>query len=99
VLNFTTFCRLCFITENTQHKKNCRWHCFTLSDEVRCVDSFALRLLLAEVHYFNKVNKNAQRLLMLLYVGAAFLFKVWHCLMKVIRIDGSVFCFAAVGRL
>ena len=47
VLNVTTFCRVCFITENAQHKKNCHWHCFTLS-EVHCVDSFALPLLLAE---------------------------------------------------
>jgi len=30
------------------NKKNCHCHCFTLSDEVPCVDSFALSLLLAE---------------------------------------------------
>jgi len=43
VVNVTTFCRLCFITENAQHKKNCHWHCFTVSE--RCTVLTALHFL------------------------------------------------------
>ena len=103
VLNVTTFCKLCFITEKMQQKKLSLPLFYTLWWGALC---WQLCTFFATgwrpVHYFNKVNKNAQRLTMLLCEGAVFFVQgliVWHFLMKVIIIEGSVFCFAAVGRL